>query len=373
MKIFSVLAVLVLFSCATHQTFQENSPKEVLRAVEARNMESLYDSDPINAKANIVLIAPGGPEFELFPLNDRINEKIQDDAYVRVLVKQEQMIRQENGQIPVGRIISDKEADEINLYSATILYALAKDFRAKGHKVSLYSHSFGSFIVPRMLQHYGDEPFTKIFIGMGRLDIPMKVVNGMFHGLAEAFPDGENVRPAGGINSFIKRIKNTPGFCSFATMDPVPDEKKWIADMAKEICTGSAVDRKKEAAWKFVSRSGMRLMANSGRNRYTTLLKGKDLSKITYYFGGKDQAVGRLTNDEVQFLTGRAGFDIDSPPTTTSWYSAYSFQEADRRGGPNFTMNVVKGTQKHASVKYDLGAGHTDLNGEIQKDIVDSF
>ena len=366
MKIFPILAVLMLFSCATHQTFQENSPKEVLRAVEARNMESLYDSDPINAKANIVLIAPGGPRFQSPPSNDHIK----NNAYARVFVKQEQMLRK----LPTDRFINDAEAGEINLYSAAILYALAKSFHEKGHRVILYSISFGSFIVPRMLQHYGDEPFAKIFITVGRLDMPMAVVNGFANGQFKKFQNGTTVidKPVN-LNDEISQAKAIPDLCNLPNRSTLPDNLEEAAKIAKAICTGNSVDDQKTTALKFRHRSRMTLMANSGRNRYTRLLNGKDLSKITYYFGGKDQAVGRLTNDEVQFLTGRAGFDIDSPPTTTSWYSAYSFQEADRRGGPNFTMNVVKGTQKHASVKYDLDAGHTHLEGEIQKDIVASF
>ena len=117
-------------------------------------------------------------------------------------------------------------------------------------------------------------------------------------------------------------------------------------------------------------------MANIARNRYTEILKGRDFSKITYYFGGKDRAVGRLTNREVQFLTGRAGLNIDNPPSRAEWYRTQNFTEArEKEGSPaqNFTMHTITGAPKHATVKYDLDAGHSHLKEEIKKDIAASF
>lgn len=37
-------------------------------------------------------------------------------------------------------------------------------------------------------------------------------------------------------------------------------------------------------------------------NRYTSLLKDKDIKNIIYAYGEKDEAVGRLTDREVNFL-----------------------------------------------------------------------
>ena len=370
MKIFSVLAVLVLFSCNPPQSGSKatlTTPGQALRAVEARDMASLYaDNDTITGKANILLVAPGGPVFESPSLND----DVKDDEHARVLVKQEQMIRKQNGQLPTNRAINNSEAREINLYSAAMLFALAKDFKANGHKVSLYSRSFGSFIVPEMLRHYGDEPFEKIFIAVGRLDMPQEIVEGFDKGEIKTFKDGKTiVSPpgGGGIDSVISQAKKTPNFCALATAPSVPKAQEMMASIAKAICTGNKVDSAKA----FILRSGTKLQANIARNRYTTLLKNRDLSKITYYFGGKDSNVGRLTNAEVQFLTGRASFDIDSPPTTTSWYNTNDFTP-DGSTVPR-TMHTITGASKKATVKYDLMAGHFPLLAQTTADIVASF
>ena len=63
-----------------------------------------------------------------------------------------------------------------------------------------------------------------------------------------------------------------------------------------------------------------------GMHRYTRLLAGTDLSKVIYAYGTMDQAVGRLTENEVAFLdsrgaeviavTGGHGSMIDDPATT---------------------------------------------------------
>ena len=42
-----------------------------------------------------------------------------------------------------------------------------------------------------------------------------------------------------------------------------------------------------------------------GKHRYTRLLAGTDLSKVIYAYGTTDEAVGRLTGEEVAFLESR--------------------------------------------------------------------
>ena len=368
MKTFFALAALVLFSCIPPGSSSKapKTPQEVLRAVEKMNLKSLYTSDAIVPNVNIVLVVPGGPQFK----PPSLGNTIQNTAYARVMVKQEQMIRTEKKQIPTDRFISDQEAREMNIYSAAMLYTLAKDFRAKGHKVSLYSRSFGSFIVPEMLRHYGDGPFTKIFIAVGRLDMQIEMVNSVAKGESRKFrEDGKTVdskfiRP----DDVVNKIKNISGFCKLATDPSVSGKKKQLANIAKATCTGNAVDPQKVTAFKFQLRSSMMLQANIAGNRYTELLQGKNLGKITYYFGGKDKNVGRLSNAEVRFLTGRTGFDIDSP--SGAGYTATSFTQ----GGSNHTMHTITGVSgKYATVKYDLEAGHFPLQEQTTRDIVAAF
>ena len=46
-------------------------------------------------------------------------------------------------------------------------------------------------------------------------------------------------------------------------------------------------------------------MGATGHDRYTERLAGTDLSRVLYVYGLEDMIVGRLTEDEVGFLTSR--------------------------------------------------------------------
>ena len=47
----------------------------------------------------------------------------------------------------------------------------------------------------------------------------------------------------------------------------------------------------------------LRIMGATGHDRYTERLAGTDLSRVLYVYGSEDMIVGRLTDDEVGFLT----------------------------------------------------------------------
>ena len=262
----------VLIGCANPADPKPNKPspsQAVLNAVRARKPESLYSSTlfhpagtkSIPAGANVALIIHGGPvldesqikKIDPVDLNgfDETNLK-PNSNWVRVLVRQEQMIRFKNGTLPRDRFITAKEAEEINLYSAAIVYALAEHFKSRGHKVSLYSFSFGSLIVPEMYRQYGDAPFNKVLIATGRLNMPKPIYEDFFNG-----------RPR--------------GFCAVDTAGGcIPD--------------GVTIEAQNPVTTDLLERTTMRLQADLGRNNYTELLKDKNMSKIIYYFAGKDGA-----------------------------------------------------------------------------------
>ena len=367
LPILATFAVLLLFSCDPPKSSDDETPQQkILRAVERQDKKTFYKGDNFNRGDNIVLVAPGGPEFELPPLG----KMIESDRYSRIMVKQEQMIRN----LPTDRVITDVEAREINLYSAARLYALAKDFKAKGHKVSLYSRSFGSLIVPEMLRQYGDEPFTKIFIAVGRLDMPLAIVDGFADDQLKKFQDGTTVidNPVQ-LDDLISQAKTIPNFCNLPNRKPLPDDLKEAASIAKAICNGDSIDAQKTTAFKFTLRSGMRLQANIARNRYTELLKDKDLGKITYYFGGLDSRVGRLTNAEVRFLTGRTTFNVSSPSGLGHSVTDFTQTFDDGSTSARKMHRITGASGKHATVKFDLLAGHFPLPTQTIADIATSF
>ena len=61
----------------------------------------------------------------------------------------------------------------------------------------------------------------------------------------------------------------------------------------------------------------LRIMGATGRDRYTERLAGTDLSRVLYVYGSEDMIVGRLTEDEVGFLTSSgAGFSRSTAATS---------------------------------------------------------
>ena len=322
---------------------QLSAAEQALRTVKARGITSLYTVlDPtvgasISPGANVMLLLVGGPIFDESDILARKDVKGNlppgsADTYVRVLVRQEHMIRFKEKTLPTDRFVNAEEAREINLYSVAITYALAEHFKSRGHKVSLYSSSFGSFIVPEMYRRYGDAPFEKVLIAVGRLDIHKEVYESFFNGTGGGFAaDGITLQP----------------------LDPVATDP--------------------------LVRTRMRLQADLGRNRYTTLLQGKDLSKIVYFFGGKDRAVGRLTDAEISFLTGRTVAVTASPRTPPDQTASVTVTFPATSDSPSttetFTINALNGVAGHAKVWYSIDDGHNvdSLLGTIRQELNASF
>ena len=338
---------------------------EVLCAVKDRDITSLYTvldpavGAPVNPGANVMLLLIGGPIFDENFVVQHKNRKVNlppgssrgsTDNYVRVMVRQEHMIRFKNKTLPKNSFINSEEAREINHISVATTYALAEHFQSKGHKVSLYSSSFGSFIVPEMYRRYGDAPFKRVLISVGRLDIPEEIYKSFFNGTGGGF-EGDGI--------------------TLRALDPVSTES--------------------------LTRTQMRLQADLGRNRYTSLLANKDLSKIVYFFGGKDRAVGRLTNAEVQFLTGRNGVIVTpdasaTPPTTRTTPDqtqnvnvVIPAVPADPSASPptpaipeqtiTHTIRALNGIAGHAKVWYSIEDGHglDSLLDKIKEELKASF
>ena len=91
----------------------------------------------------------------------------------------------------------------------------------------------------------------------GRLDMQREVVDGVLAGQYYYFPDAVNPAPV-------------PPFA-------VPITERQILEL--------------------------RIMGATGHDRYTERLAGTDLSRVLYVCGNEDMIVGRLTEDEVGFLS----------------------------------------------------------------------
>lgn len=323
----------------------------ILEEIRKRDPKSLYIADsagPIPLETGILLIAHGGPEYELKPMLDfeYLKAPAPGGSYVRVLVKQDQMTP---GRVPEASGITGARAEEINLYSAAALFASAEDFAERGHRVTLYASSFGAFLAAEMMRRYGHEPFTTILIARGRLDMEKEIAEAGFKGIVKWFMDGVTI---------------VGPLCG----------KPEIPSVNREF-----------------SRSV--LQADLKQHRYSRLIPEDALPKIIYYTGGKDTRVGRLTEEEVVFLTGRRldGIGGSSPGYRRERINAgVLFHESIYRHeslGPCLniafvidkvmrTFHVIKGLPGRGTVKYAPEDDHnlpSFTEKEIRRDIIASF
>ncbi len=163
-----------------------------------------------------------------------------------------------------SEIISIDKARRASMKSAAILHKVSDHFKQQGYTVYLITHSFGSFIIPHTLAHYGNN-FDKIIIGAGRLEIQQEVYESFLNGCGGQFSsDGVTFQAV--TCEDVRREENldTQGFQAF--------------------------------------RSGRRLQGALGENRYRQLLQDVPLENVLYIYGNADEAVGRLSSEEVTFL-----------------------------------------------------------------------
>lgn len=145
--------------------------------------------------------------------------------------------------------------------SVEILHRTINHFRDQNKRVVVIGHSYGAFLMGRYLAHHGPDAADLYLIMAGRLDMPEEVVSGFLTGMPYYFPDGESPAPV-----------PAPPF-------PVPRTDQELME------------------W--------RIAGATGHDRYTERLADTDLRRVIYVYGTLDELVGRLTDDEVRFLTSR--------------------------------------------------------------------
>ena len=160
--------------------------------------------------------------------------------------------------------ISMEKARQASMKSAAILHKVAKHFKAQNKTVYLVTESFGSFIIPHTLTYYGNN-FDKILIKAGRLKMPKAVVA-------------------------VARDKCSGTFNEDGvTFEPIDCEKQ-----------KKRAKRKNKNIAKIKSKN--RLQVALRENNYIELLQDVSLKNVKYIYGKKDKKVGKLTNEEIDFL-----------------------------------------------------------------------
>lgn len=207
----------------------------------------------------VVLYTQGGPAASLY--TDYF-DKLALSKYKEVYVHQANTFNT----YLIGGLnenLSTERAAKENEISADILYRVAKYFKEKNRVVVIVGHSFGAFVIERMLTKYSAVA-DKYLIMAGRLDMPDVVWQGLKARTPYYFKDG--IEP-------------------IATFLPTTLTEK---------------ERKETYAI-------MQLQATASSTRYTQQIKKENVNKIIYAYADFDNNVGRLTDQEIMFINTNGG------------------------------------------------------------------
>ena len=188
----------------------------------------------------------------------------------RILVNVHQVQTLNPGLIDDARLDSVARVQAEMDVSVEILDRVIRHFKARGKRVVVFSHSFGSFIVPRYLVLKGPGAADRYVIMAGRLDIERTMYENRLSKLHDAST----------VAWFYK------GGTTLTRFDLTDDPD---APLENGMLPRSV---RMQAVFQGVL----------GKHRYTRLLAETDLSKVIYAYGTTDEAVGRLTSAEVAFL-----------------------------------------------------------------------
>lgn len=237
------------------------SPSPDASAGAARTVEDLYVAVG-NPDADAVLVnTQGGPVPFLFP-KEEIPEAfglLDLDRVYLVSVHQSQTI----DPAPfTDADITFEEAQAADAASVAMLAAVVDHFLARGKTVYVVGISFGAFMVQELLATQGNVA-EGYLIMVGRIDMPEAVWTTFAEGRTVGFADGVDV------------IEVTSGEAGMGGEGPVAD------------------------------RNMARLAAGLGHHRYSERLAAIDMANVVYVSGDLDEQVGRLSDAEAAFLTGR--------------------------------------------------------------------
>ena len=216
------------------------------------------------------LYSQGGPATELDSGADLTEFAGHED---RILVNVHQVQTLNPGLLDDRRLDSVARVEAEMDVSVEILDRVIRHFKAQGKQVVVFSHSFGSFILPRYLALKGPGAANRYVIMAGRLDIERT----MYENRLSKLHDGSTVAwyYEGGTTLTRYDLADEPDAPLENGMLP-----RWL---------------RMQAAFQ----------GAFGKHRYTRLLAGTDLSRVIYAYGTTDREIGRLTDAEITFLESR--------------------------------------------------------------------
>jgi len=226
-------------------------------------------------RASVILInAQGGPGYELG--KQQVDLFFQAFNTTDALMANVHQIQTLNPNTFSGNHITLDQAFTFNTESVENLLKVIHFFKNQNRKVYVLGVSYGAFLIQELIAKYGVDIADKYMIITGRLNINDEVW--------QAAVEGKN-------SEFINGV--TPNI--------IPD----IEDNIME-------------------RNSMKLFAGIAMNKYTERLNTiTDLSKVTYVYGTKDEAVGSLTTEEVQFLQSKNAIVVSRNGNHDQTYDNY--------------------------------------------------
>ncbi|WP_271784740.1 hypothetical protein [Aquimarina algiphila] len=273
-----VIFSIVICSCSNDD---DGTPPKVITELSQNIKDLIYFKG--DEKAPTVLITiPGGPSTEFATdVVDQFSGFLNPKDILTVTVHQAQTL---NPDIVAGNDITLTQASSFNTETIEMLSKVTTYFKDQGRTVYVLGLSFGSFVTQDLIAKKGIDSADKYLIVTGRLDMNDVI----WQGAAE------------GRNGFFEN-----GVTPIVETDPALDIK---------------------------DRNLNRISAGFSMNRYTQLFNTiSDLSNVTYIYGEIDQAVGRLTPSELQFLESKNTNVIAGPgdhTTTLENFIVQGFKEA---------------------------------------------
>lgn len=255
-KQFLAITLLLVFITSCNNDDEVTTP--IVKPFEAISDIATFHG---NLDSNIVIVnTQGGP---VTPLEDNTLKEFialsQAQSALFVNVHQEQT---KNPDIFKKKDITFEQAKQYDLKSVAHLKRVVEYFKKqKNKKVYVLGISFGAFMAQELIATYGIDIADGYLIIAGRLNIDKETWM--------PFSQGKQT----------KYEYDTNGNYTITVLGKGTNAEE---------------------------RNMARLASGLGFNRYTDRLKNStDLSKITYIYGDRDEAVGKLSVDEIQFLKGK--------------------------------------------------------------------
>ena len=238
---------------------------------------------------HVLLYARGGPtvaklDTKSFEYNDLYKKLTDKNKWAVVHVTQYQILNPDYGKYVA---VSIPDANNANAYSAAVLYKVAKYFKEEKKKnVYILTHSFGSFIVPKMLIEYKYEHYVeKVLVLAGRLDMNKEMYLSFLNGNGRKF--------TADTTSGLFRIVGDEEKMTLATVE------EYKKNSPNKFPTGYTTQQFLNQQQSFSILQGA-----VGQYRYIDIFEHNKipLKKVMFATGKNDEAVGYYTDKEIDFV-----------------------------------------------------------------------